>query len=157
MNKSYLRQLWILTFICFSISSTQIGRNIDKATPVGIVSFDTQKESRRILQTTSLVQSQTAREFDTLISRINSVRSKLKIEPLKKDTNLDQILSQWAKVMRTSMTLVSYMQIFGVKDIKVYEFEKIPVAYFSEVIERECSECYIDIYKKIGALIEVES
>ena len=55
------------------------------------------------------------------------------------------------------MTLVAYMQIFGVKDIKVYEFQKIPVAYFSDVIERECYECYIDIYKKIGGVVEIES
>ena len=89
--------------------------------------------------------------------RLNSVRSKLRIEPLLKNSTLDQIIGQWANNMRTRMTLVSYMQIFGVKDIKVYEFEKIPVAYFSEVIERECFECYIDVYKKIGGIVEVES
>ena len=75
----------------------------------------------RQLQTLKIADNQQITiDFDSLVARVNKIRTSLNLTSLSANARLNQIIKQWSASLRTRMSLVLYLQIFGIIDIRVY-------------------------------------
>ena len=63
---------------------------------IGVRNFEmSEKGQSRLLQTQS-ISSSISEDFDKLIANLNSVRRKIQLQPLSKNTTLSQIIKMWS-------------------------------------------------------------
>jgi len=75
-----------------------------------------------------------SKTIEQLILDINKSRVSNELPPLTINNGLIQIINQWAGVLRYSMSLIQYMQLYGILDTQTYFFNVVPLQNIKEVI-----------------------
>jgi hypothetical protein len=91
-----------------------------------------------VLQVVPTDQQLVAIDFKQIITDLNTARALKNISALTQNTTLTQIINQWGANMRNSMSIVQYLQIYGIMDLQTYTFTTIPADYLVDVVENQC-------------------
>jgi hypothetical protein len=87
-----------------------------------------------MLQIQPVQDQHIAGTIEQLISDINKSRVSKNLAPLTTNAGLIQIINQWAGALRKSMSLMKYMQLYGILDTQTYFFNVVPLQNIKEVI-----------------------
>ena len=122
LNKSFVFLAIAITLInCATFATIHYKVPLVSAQPLLIDQPDQNVESEsRLLQTFGVDQSKIESDIYHLVSDINSIRVEKNIPVLIKSPFLNQIITQWSRTVRGKMTLIAYLQIYGVQDMQIY-------------------------------------
>jgi hypothetical protein len=71
-----------------------------------------------------------------IVADSNALRTKNGAGALTVNSNLAQIVTQWAQILRSSMTLTQYLQLYGVMNVAIEDYASIPSDYIVQAVEK---------------------
>lgn len=71
-----------------------------------------------------------------IVADSNSIRASKGLPLLTVNSNLLQIVNQWAQVLRLSMPLTQYLQLYGIQNVQIENYTSVPAAYVAQVVEK---------------------
>lgn len=90
----------------------------------------------RHLQATSDNDKLVSAAMSKIISKSNTIRASKSLPLLTVNNNLLQIVQQWAQVLRLSMPLTQYLQLYGIQNVQIENYASIPSVYVAQVVEK---------------------
>lgn len=149
-NKSQiiiLLLLCVVTFQAFIQPQTETPpQNIQKQEYFGYAEM----QNNRMLQTIYTNGKTATASLKKIVIDSNTYRKSKGLSPLSENINLNQIISQWSQVMRKSLQLTQYLQIYGIQNAQTQYYASIPLQYIEQVIENISFSLYDGDYNKVG-------
>lgn len=90
----------------------------------------------RLLQATSGNDKLVSAAMTKIVADSNIIRAAKGLPLLTINNNLLQIIHQWAQVLRLSMPLTQYLQLYGIQNVQIENYASIPSTYVAQVVEK---------------------
>lgn len=51
------------------------------------------------------------------------------------------------------MAVTKYLQLYGILDVSIYQFESMAAEFITDILEGQCKECYLADYNQLGVYL----
>lgn len=140
----WVKTSFIIMLVCVSLGNAATLGHFIEGQPAGTVSHIINQGSdelgkmstSRLLQATSGNDKLVSAAMTKIVADSNAIRASKGLPLLTVNNNALQIVHQWAQVLRLSMPLTQYLQLYGIQNVQIENYASIPSAYVAQVVEK---------------------
>jgi hypothetical protein len=103
-----------------------------------------------LLQAVSVSDRVATAGISKAISDANTIRSGKGSPSLSTNPSISTIVSQWFRALKGSLSLTTYLQLYGIVNVHIETYSSIPADYITEVLKELSLGLYDSSVNQVG-------